>query len=79
MLDEGRRRHERGQDVAAAAMQPPSVSPEVKAIVSMLEVIPLKTSQTTLQAARIRIAQHPKMMKQQPHIYNRAKSAGATE
>jgi hypothetical protein len=38
MLDEGRRRHERGQ----TSPQPPSVSPEVKAIVSMLEAIPLK-------------------------------------
>jgi len=35
------------KDVAATAMQPPSVSPGVKAIVSMLEAIPLKTSRTT--------------------------------
>jgi two-component system sensor histidine kinase KdpD len=42
MLDEGRRRHERGQDVVVAAMQPPSMSPDVKSIVSALEVIPLK-------------------------------------
>lgn len=41
MLDEGRRRQERGQDVVVAAMQPPSMSPDVKAIVSQLEVIPL--------------------------------------
>ncbi len=42
MLDEGRRRQERGQDVVVAAMQPSSMSPDVKMIVSQLEVIPLK-------------------------------------
>ena len=42
MLDEGRRRHERGQDVVVGAMQS-SLSPDLQAIVSTLEVIPLKT------------------------------------
>ena len=41
MLDEGRRRHERGQDVIVGAMQP-SLSPDVRAAVSTLELIPLK-------------------------------------
>lgn len=42
MLDEGRRRQERGQDVVVAAMQPRSMSPDIQAVVSRLEVIPLK-------------------------------------
>lgn len=42
MLDEGRRRHERGQDVIVGAIQP-RLSPELQGIVSTLEVIPLKT------------------------------------
>lgn len=41
MLDEGRRRHERGQDVVVGAMQP-SLSPDVHAAIATLEVIPLK-------------------------------------
>lgn len=42
MLDEGRRRHERGQDVVVGAMQPPASSPDVSAIIKSLEVVPLK-------------------------------------
>ena len=41
MLDEGRRRHERGQDVVVGAMQP-VITADLQAIVSSLEVIPLK-------------------------------------
>lgn len=41
MLDEGRRRHERGQDVVVGAMQS-SLSPDLQATVASLEVIPLK-------------------------------------
>jgi two-component system sensor histidine kinase KdpD len=41
MLDEGRRRHERGQDVVVGAMQP-ALSPDIRAAISTLEVIPLK-------------------------------------
>lgn len=41
MLDEGRRRHERGQDVIVGAIQP-RLSPELQQIVASLEVIPLK-------------------------------------
>ncbi|MBV9156076.1 MAG: hypothetical protein JO097_07420 [Acidobacteriaceae bacterium] len=41
MLDEGRRRFERGQDVVVGAIQP-RLSPDVQQAVSTLEVIPLK-------------------------------------
>lgn len=41
MLDEARRRHERGQDVVVGAIQPRR-SPEVEAILTTLEVIPPK-------------------------------------
>src|SRR5450631_4368336 len=41
MLDEGRRRHERGQDVVVGAIQP-SLSAELAQTVSTLEIIPLK-------------------------------------
>jgi len=39
MLDEARRRHERGEDVVACALQP-GYPPDVQAIVDQLEVIP---------------------------------------
>src|ERR1700747_1800788 len=42
MLDEARRRHERGEDVVIGAVQP-RVPPEVEPILLKLEVIPLKT------------------------------------
>jgi two-component system sensor histidine kinase KdpD len=42
MLDEGRRRHERGQDVVVGALQP-KTSHEVEALLSKLPVIPLQT------------------------------------
>ena len=41
MLDEARRRRERGQDVVVGAVQP-QVPPEVAALLQRLEVIPLK-------------------------------------
>jgi len=41
MLDEARRRRERGQDVVVGVVQP-QVSPEVEALLRKLEVIPLK-------------------------------------
>jgi two-component system sensor histidine kinase KdpD len=40
MLDEGRRRKARGQDVVVGALQP-KASPEVEAVLSQLEVVPL--------------------------------------
>ena len=42
MLDEARRRRERGQDVVVGAVQP-QVPPEVEALLQKLKVIPLKT------------------------------------
>jgi two-component system, OmpR family, sensor histidine kinase KdpD len=41
MLDEGRRRKERGQDVVVGAIQP-KASPETEALLKKLEVIPLR-------------------------------------
>src|SRR2546429_8736933 len=42
MLDEARRRRERGQDIVVGAIQP-QVPPEVESLMRKLEVIPLKT------------------------------------
>src|SRR5437764_4910289 len=42
MLDEARRRRERGQDVVVGAIQP-QAPPEVEELLRKLEVIPLKT------------------------------------
>ena len=42
MLDEGRRRHERGQDVVVGALQPKTAH-EVEALLAKLPVIPLQT------------------------------------
>jgi two-component system sensor histidine kinase KdpD len=41
MLDEGRRRSERGQDVVVGAIQP-RTSPDIDAVLSKLQVIPLR-------------------------------------
>lgn len=41
MMDEGRRRHERGQDVVVGALQP-KLGPEALQTISTLEVIPLQ-------------------------------------
>ncbi|HTR34807.1 MAG TPA: hypothetical protein VMH80_02820 [Bryobacteraceae bacterium] len=42
MLDEGRRRSERGQDVVVGAIQP-KLSMDIESVLSKLEVIPLRT------------------------------------
>jgi two-component system sensor histidine kinase KdpD len=42
MLDEGRRRRERGQDVVVGAVQPKG-SPEIDAVLAKLDVIPLRS------------------------------------
>jgi two-component system, OmpR family, sensor histidine kinase KdpD len=59
MLDEARRRRERGQDIVVGAIQP-QVPPEVKAILPKLEVIPLKSigGGTAIDVDRI-IQRHP--------------------
>jgi two-component system, OmpR family, sensor histidine kinase KdpD len=46
MLDEGRRRRKRGQDVVVGAIQP-EISPEVARVLAHLEIIPLKTISDT--------------------------------
>lgn len=43
MLDEARRRHERGQDVVVGAVQP-EVPSDVQAVLPKLEVVPLRTA-----------------------------------
>jgi two-component system sensor histidine kinase KdpD len=43
MLDEGRRRHERGEDIVVGASQPKE-PPEVEAILKNLEVIPQRVA-----------------------------------
>jgi two-component system sensor histidine kinase KdpD len=43
MLDEGRRRFERGQDIVVGAIQP-KTSPDIEALLTKLDVIPLKTT-----------------------------------
>jgi two-component system, OmpR family, sensor histidine kinase KdpD len=44
MLDEARRRHERGQDVIIGSVQP-KVSPEIQKLLDKLEVVPLRKYQ----------------------------------
>src|SRR5579871_970454 len=56
MLDEARRRFERGQDVVVAAIQP-DVPPEVAPVLSQLAVVPLKNS-TAIDVDGL-IARHP--------------------
>jgi two-component system sensor histidine kinase KdpD len=59
MLDEARRRHERGEDVVVGAVQP-HVPPEVEPIIRKLEVIPLRTvgNGTAIDVDAV-IARHP--------------------
>jgi two-component system, OmpR family, sensor histidine kinase KdpD len=54
MLDEARRRKERGQDVVVGAVQP-KVSPEVQKLLDRLEIVPLKkySSGTAMDIDRI--------------------------
>src|SRR6266851_6393292 len=41
MLDEGRRRHERGQDVVVGAIQP-KITPDIEPLLGKLELIPVQ-------------------------------------
>jgi two-component system sensor histidine kinase KdpD len=61
MLDEARRRRERGQDVVIGAIQP-KVPPEVEALLPKLEVIPLKMvdRRTAIDVEAI-IRRHPRV------------------
>jgi two-component system sensor histidine kinase KdpD len=59
MLDEARRRRERGQDVVVGAVQP-KVPAEVEALLSKLEVMPLRTSgEGTAINVEALICRHP--------------------
>src|SRR5262249_22764957 len=55
MLDEARRRRERGEDVVVAAVQP-KVPADVQRVLAKLEVIPLKGTTIDVDAL---IARHP--------------------
>ena len=61
MLDEGRRRYERGQDVVVGAIQP-KLGPEVHSAVTALEVIPLKAVEG------IEIMDVPSILWRQPKV-----------
>jgi two-component system, OmpR family, sensor histidine kinase KdpD len=61
MLDEGRRRKERGQDVVVGAIQP-KTSPESAAILSKLEVIPL------CQVDGVYVMDTPAILKRHPSV-----------
>lgn len=61
MLDEGRRRHERGEDVVACALQG-DYSAEVQAIVEQLEVIP------TIRAGGTDVIDLPAVIRRRPAV-----------
>lgn len=61
MLDEGRRRRERGEDVVACALQPDYL-PEVQAIVDRLEVIP------TISRDGAQVIDLPTVMARSPQV-----------
>src|SRR6202023_3909267 len=59
MLDEGRRRHERGEDVVVCALQP-EYPPEVQTVLQQLEIIPmLKMGGEEIINVPAVIARHP--------------------
>jgi len=61
MMDEGRRRRERGQDVVVAAIQP-KLGPEARQTVSTLEVIPLR------EESGIRVMDMESILKRAPKV-----------
>lgn len=61
MLNEGRRRHERGQDVVIGALQPVR-SPEIDRLVGSLEAIPLK------KVGKGEVLDVEKILTRKPHI-----------
>src|ERR1700688_4302871 len=61
MLDEGRRRKERGQDVVVAAIQP-HTPPEIEPILAKLEVIPLQ------QVDGVGVMDLPTILKRHPGV-----------
>src|SRR5579864_1427039 len=61
MLDEGRRRRERGEDVVVCALQP-EYPPEVQAILQKLEIIP------TLKIGDAEVIDVPAVMRRHPQV-----------
>jgi two-component system sensor histidine kinase KdpD len=61
MLDEGRRRHERGQDVVVGAIQP-KTPPEIECVLGKLEVIPLAT------VKEVPVMDVPAILKRRPTV-----------
>ena len=61
MFDEGRRRRERGQDVVVGAVQP-KVSPEIRPLLSSLEIIP------TLNIKGVPVVDVEAILQRQPRI-----------
>jgi two-component system sensor histidine kinase KdpD len=61
MLDEGRRRSERGQDVVVGAIQP-KTSPEIQALLNKLEVIPLR------EVDGVYVMDTPAILKRHPSV-----------
>jgi two-component system sensor histidine kinase KdpD len=61
MLDEGRRRAERGQDVVVGSIQMPATD-DVEALIHKLEVIPLQT------AAGVQVMDLPAILKRRPRV-----------
>jgi two-component system, OmpR family, sensor histidine kinase KdpD len=61
MLDEGRRRHERGEDVVVGAIQPVT-SPEVHRVLENLEIIPMKTVEgVDVMDVELILSRHPQV------------------
>src|SRR5207245_9488151 len=61
MLDEGRRRSERGQDVVVGAIQP-KTSPEIEKLLNKLPVIPL------IEMNGTRVIDVPAILKRHPGV-----------
>ncbi len=61
LFDEGRRRHERGEDVVIAAMQP-DLTPEIAQVIRDLEVI------STLRVAGVSVIDVPALLARRPEV-----------
>jgi two-component system sensor histidine kinase KdpD len=61
LFDEGRRRHERGEDVVVAATQPES-APEVEQVIRALEIIP------TRDVGGVPVVDVPAVLKRHPQV-----------
>jgi two-component system sensor histidine kinase KdpD len=61
LLDEGRRRHERGEDVVIAALQP-DVAPDIAEIIRHLELVPC------LHVSGVPVIDVPALLARRPHV-----------